>query len=128
MKTPSSALKLLIVDDSSIVRKTIERQISRDRITEIYQARNGREAIEMFERHRPELVTMDITMPEMDGLTCVSRIMALQPKTRLMVISALGDAETAIEAVERGANEYVFKPFTANDLNAAFRNLMEPHP
>ena len=116
--------RLLIVDDSSTVRRSIERHILSDRVTKIYQAANGREAMELFERYRPEFVTMDLTMPEMDGLTCISRMMALKPDTRLMVISALGDAETAIEAVERGANEYVVKPFSAEDLNLALANLI----
>ena len=114
----------MIVDDSSTVRRSIERHIFSDRVTEIYQAANGREAMELFERHRPEFVTMDLTMPEMDGLTCISKMMALKPDTRLMVISALGDAETAIEAVERGANEYVLKPFSPEDLNLALANLV----
>ena len=116
--------KLLIVDDSSTVRRSIERHILSERVTEIYQAANGREAMELFERYRPEFVTMDLTMPEMDGLTCISKMMTLKPDTRLMVISALGDAETAIEAVERGANEYVVKPFSAEDLNLALANLV----
>ena len=116
--------KLLIVDDSSTVRRSIERHILSNRVTEIYQAANGREAMELFERYRPEFVTMDLTMPEMDGLTCISKMMALKPDTRLMVISALGDATTAIEAVERGANEYVVKPFSAEDLNLALANLI----
>jgi two-component system chemotaxis response regulator CheY len=116
--------KLLIVDDSSTVRRSIERHIFSNRVTEIYQAANGREAMELFERYHPEFVTMDLTMPEMDGLTCISKMMALKPDTRLMVISALGDAETAIEAVERGANEYVVKPFSPEDLNLALANLV----
>ena len=116
--------RLLIVDDSSTVRRSIERHILSNRVTEIYQAANGREAMELFERYRPEFVTMDLTMPEMDGLTCISRMMALKPDTRLMVISALGDATTAIEAVVRGANEYVVKPFSAEDLNLALANLI----
>lgn len=121
---PGTSGRLLIVDDSSTVRRSIERHIFSERVTEIYQAANGREAMELFERYRPEFVTMDLTMPEMDGLTCISRMMALKPDTRLMVISALGDAETAIEAVERGANEYVVKPFSAEDLNLALANLV----
>ena len=121
---PATRGSLLIVDDSSTVRRSIERHIFSDRVTEIYQAANGREALELFERYRPEFVTMDLTMPEMDGLTCISRMMAIKPDTRLMVISALGDAATAIEAVERGANEYVVKPFSAEDLNQALANLV----
>ncbi len=121
---PGTSGKLLIVDDSSTVRRSIERHILSERVTEVFQAANGREAMELFERYRPEFVTMDLTMPEMDGLTCISRMMALKPDTRLMVISALGDAETAIDAVERGANEYVVKPFSAEDLNLALANLV----
>jgi two-component system, chemotaxis family, chemotaxis protein CheY len=121
---PGTSGRLLIVDDSSTVRRSIERHILSERVTEIYQAANGREAIELFERYRPEFVTMDLTMPGMDGLTCISKMMTLKPDTRLMVISALGDAETAIEAVERGANEYVVKPFSAEDLNLALANLV----
>jgi two-component system chemotaxis response regulator CheY len=121
---PGTSGRLLIVDDSSTVRRSIERHILSERVTEIYQAANGREAMELFERYRPEFVTMDLTMPEMDGLTCISKMMTLKPDTRLMVISALGDAETAIEAVERGANEYVVKPFSAEDLNLALANLV----
>ena len=116
--------RLLIVDDSSTVRRSIERHILSERVTEIYQAANGREAMELFERYHPEFVTMDLTMPGMDGLTCISKMMQMKPDTRLMVISALGDAETAIEAVERGANEYVVKPFSAEDLNLALENLV----
>jgi two-component system, chemotaxis family, chemotaxis protein CheY len=121
---PGTRGSLLIVDDSSTVRRSIERHIFSERVTEIYQAANGREAMELFERYRPEYVTMDLTMPEMDGLTCITKMMSLKPDTRLMVISALGDAETAIEAVERGANEYVVKPFSAEDLNLALANLV----
>ncbi len=121
---PGTSGRLLIVDDSSTVRRSIERHILSERVTEIYQAANGRQAMELFERYRPEFVTMDLTMPEMDGLTCISKMMTLKPDTRLMVISALGDAETAIEAVERGANEYVVKPFSVEDLNLALANLV----
>ena len=121
---PGTRGRLLIVDDSSTVRRSIERHILSDRVTEIYQAANGREAMELFERYLPEFVTMHLAMPEMDGLTCITRMLAMKPDTRLMVISALGDAETAIEAVERGANEYVVKPFSAEDLNLALANLV----
>lgn len=117
-------MKLLIVDDSGIIRRAIERRIFSQRVTEVRQAGNGREALETFRAFQPDFVTMDITMPEMDGLTCITEMMAIKPDTRLMVISALGDAATAIEAVERGANEYVVKPFSNEELNTAISNLL----
>jgi two-component system chemotaxis response regulator CheY len=116
-------VKLLIVDDSSIVRRTILRQIEADGIEEVLQAPNGQAALDLFYEHLPELVTMDITMPEMDGLACVSAIIEQKPDTRILVISALADEATAIEAVERGANGYVCKPFTEKELNTAFAEL-----
>ena len=119
------AVDRAIVDDSSLVRRSIQRQLDSRTITEVFQAGNGLEALEIFRRELPDLVTMDITMPGMDGLACIVEMMRLRPQTRLMIISALGDAETAIEAVERGANEYVTKPFTADELNQALSHLIE---
>ncbi len=108
-----------------IVRRTILRHLESDCVTEVLEAANGRQAIDLFEQHLPELVTMDITMPEVDGLECVSSMVLIAPEVRILVISALADEETAIEAVERGANGYVCKPFTASELNTAFEELRE---
>jgi len=117
-------MKLLIVDDSSIVRRSIARNLERNSISEIFQAANGLEAIEAFQLHRPDLITMDITMPGIDGLSCVSRLIHIDPSARILVISALGDEATAIDAVERGANGYIYKPFTSEELNEAFNEML----
>lgn len=118
-------MKLLIVDDSSIVRRSIARNLEDNQITEVFQASNGQDAVEVFQQYEPDLVTIDITMPGMDGLSCVSQIIRLQPEAKILVISALGDEATAIEAVERGANGYVYKPFTADELNETFTEMLE---
>jgi len=118
-------MKLLIVDDSSIVRRSIARNLEANNINEVFQASSGQEAVEVFQQNQPDLVTMDITMPGMDGLSCVSRIIDIQPDARILVISALGDESTAIDAVERGANGYVYKPFTTEELNEAFNEMLE---
>lgn len=116
-------MKLLTVDDSSIVRSMIISHLVARGITEVIEAPNGLRALELFRKHQPQLVTMDITMPEMDGLTCITEIVAESPDARILVISALGDEETAMEAVERGASGYVCKPFTAEELAVAFQEL-----
>ena len=99
---PGTRGSLLIVDDSSTVRRSIERHIFSDRVTEIYQAANGREAMELFERYRPEFVTMDLTMPEMDGVQCIREMLRLLPNTSILVVSALNDKATAIAALKLG--------------------------
>ncbi|PTX99421.1 response regulator [Verrucomicrobia bacterium LW23] len=118
-------MRLLIVDDSSIVRRIIERQFRTHNITEIYEASNGQMALDVYRDKKPDLVTMDITMPEMDGLQAVRSIIAINPKARILVISALADAATAVEAVKLGARGFVCKPFTAEELDEAFADILE---
>jgi two-component system chemotaxis response regulator CheY len=115
-------MKLLIVDDSNVIRRSIQRTIG-DRHAEVRTAGNGIEALQVFEEFQPEVVTMDITMPEMDGLSCVEAILGKKPNTRILVISALADKATAVEAVKRGATGFLLKPFTADTLNSELAEL-----
>ena len=118
-------LKLMIVDDSNITRRRIERSQQIDRLRVVGAAANGREAIEMFERTNPDVVTMDLTMPEMDGVECVERLVAIKPEVLILVVSALADKATAVEAIRRGANGFLCKPFTDRQLNDALAELLE---
>jgi two-component system, chemotaxis family, chemotaxis protein CheY len=112
-------MKMLIVDDSMVVRRKIEREINLQEITEIFSATNGKDAIEVFMTHKPDLVTMDLTMPHMDGTDCVKQLVSLDPDTVILVISALSDKATAIRAVKNGAYGFLCKPFTESQLNEA---------
>jgi two-component system, chemotaxis family, chemotaxis protein CheY len=117
-------LKMLIVDDSNIIRRRIERCQQIDRLEVVGAASNGREAVSMFERTRPDVVTMDLTMPEMDGIQCVEEIVQMNPNVLILVISALADKATAVEAIEKGANGFLCKPFTDRQLNDALAELL----
>ncbi|KGO34133.1 MAG: response regulator [Desulfoprunum sp.] len=112
-------MKMLIVDDSLIIRRKIEREINLPELKEIYTASNGQEAVEVFTAHEPELVTMDLTMPRMDGTECVKQLVAINPDTVILVISALADRATAIKAVKYGAYGFLCKPFTESEINEA---------
>ena len=118
------ALKLLIVDDSSIMRRRIERSQQFEELELVGTAGDGLQALELFRRTDPDLVTMDLTMPQMDGIECISRLVALKPAVRILVISALADKATAIEAMEQGANGFLHKPFTDRQLNEAIAELI----
>ena len=118
-------LKLMIVDDSNIIRRRIERSQQIERLQVVGSAANGREALELFERTDPDVVTMDLTMPEMDGIDCVERLVALKPALLILVISALADKATAVEAISRGANGFLCKPFTERELNEALTELLQ---
>ena len=117
-------LKLLIVDDSNLIRRRIERSQQFEDLKLVGTAGNGIEALEIFKKTDPDVVTMDITMPRMDGIECIGQLVALKPAVRILVISALADKATAVEAMERGANGFLNKPFTDRQLNEAILELM----
>ena len=117
-------LKLLIVDDSNVIRRRIERCQQIEHLQVVGLASNGVEAIEVFRRTDPDVVTMDITMPEMDGIECVEQLVALKPDVLILIISALADKATAVEAMEKGANGFLNKPFSDRQLNEALEELI----
>lgn len=118
-------MKLLIVDDSSIMRRAIQKYLDENQIEVVGMAGNGLEAIEVFKKTDPDLVTMDITMPEMDGLTCLQELLKIKPATKVMVITALTDNATGLRALKLGAKNFLGKPFTPEKLNDAFQKLIE---
>jgi two-component system chemotaxis response regulator CheY len=117
-------LRLLIVDDSNIMRRRIERSQQFDELEVVGAAGNGVEALELFRKYDPDLVTMDLTMPQMDGIECIEKLVELKPQVRILVVSALSDKATAVDAMEKGANGFLNKPFTDRQLNEALAELM----
>jgi two-component system chemotaxis response regulator CheY len=124
MMSGHSPLKMMIVDDSNIMRRRIERSQQIERLEVVACAANGREAVQLFEQTRPDVVTMDLTMPEMDGIECVEKLVQMNSHVLILVVSALADKATAVEAIEKGANGFLCKPFTDRQLNDALHELL----
>ena len=120
----SRQIRMMIVDDSNVIRRRIERCQRIDGVEVVGTASNGVEALAMFLDLDPDVVTMDITMPHMDGIECVERMVDLKPGVLILVISALTDKATAVEAVEKGANGFLGKPFSDRQLNDALLELL----
>ncbi|MDF1692132.1 MAG: response regulator [Zhongshania sp.] len=118
-------LKLMVVDDSNIIRSKICRAHNADKFEIVATATDGAEAIAFFEMHHPQVVTMDLTMPNIDGIECIARLAAINPEVLILVVSALSDQATGIEALEKGASGFLLKPFSENDLRAALDELTE---
>ena len=118
-------MKLLIVDDSSIMRRTIEKNLGDYDLEIIGTASNGHEAIEMVKTKEPDVVTLDITMPGMDGLEALDGIMAIRPQTKVMIITALSDKLTGLQALDKGARGFLYKPVNATELAKAFDKLLK---
>ncbi len=117
-------MKLLIVDDSLIVRNAIARCAEGARLETVLRAEDGEAAVALFAEHRPRLVTMDLTMPRLDGLGAIQAIKAMAPETSILVISALNSHKTALEAIRRGACGFLTKPFTEKEVAEALDDLI----
>lgn len=119
-------MKLMIVDDSLAIRRKIERCINTNMQLEIVTANNGADAIEIFTKEQPQAVTMDLTMPKIDGVDCVKELVAINPKVKILVISALNDKATSLQAIKNGAAGFLKKPFTDDALHNALQELFSP--
>jgi len=118
-------LSLMIVDDSNIIRRKIERCNDSELFNVVATAANGVEALDFFQKTKPQVVTMDLTMPQMDGIACIEKLIALNPELRILVISALSDKATGIEALKKGARGFLCKPFSDEQLLEALTELIE---
>ena len=103
--------RILVVDDAAFMRKMVSDALTKGGHEVVGEAGNGAEAIQRFQELKPELTTLDITMPEKDGLSALKEIMALDPTARVVMCSALGQESKVLEAVKSGAKDFVVKPF-----------------
>lgn len=118
-------LKLMIVDDSALIRRRIARDIDKKKFELVAIARNGEEAITLFNVHKPDLITMDLTMPMLDGIECIEHLIDLNPNVQILVVSALSDQATGMEALEKGANGFLIKPFSEQQISSALEIMSE---
>jgi len=108
--------KILVADDASFVRMMISQILAREGLTNIVEAENGRQAVERFKSEQPHLTIMDITMPELDGLAALSEILAFDPLAKVIMCSAVAHESVVLEALNRGALDFVVKPIHPAEL------------
>jgi two-component system chemotaxis response regulator CheY len=107
---------ILIADDAAFMRKMIRSTLTANGYSNFIEASNGAEAVKLFAAQNPDLVFLDVTMPEMDGLEALKRIMAITPSAKVVMCSAIGQEGTIMEAVQNGASEFIVKPFKKDQL------------
>lgn len=103
--------RVLVVDDAAFMRKVLTDTLSKGGHEVVGEAANGMEAVDRFRELRPELTTLDITMPEKDGLTALREILSFDPGAKIVMCSALGQESKVLEAIRAGAKDFVVKPF-----------------
>ena len=115
--------RVLVVDDAAFMRVSIKNMLSKNDYEIVGEAENGKIAVQKFQELAPDIVTMDITMPEMDGLASLKEILALNPSANVIMVSAMGQESMVREAVLSGAKGFIVKPFKEDVILSALHNL-----
>lgn len=118
--------RVLVVDDALFMRKMIGAVATEAGWTVVAEARDGQEAVELYELHRPDLVTMDLVMPRMTGLEALRAIREADPQASVIVISALDQKQALMDAIRLGALDFIVKPFDRERVIGLFRKLGGP--
>jgi two-component system chemotaxis response regulator CheY len=108
--------RVLVVDDAAFMRKVVSDALASGGHEVVGEAGNGAEAVQRYQELSPELVTLDITMPEKDGIQALGEIISLDPGARVLMCSALGQESKVIESIQKGAKDFVVKPFQPAQL------------
>ncbi len=120
-------LKILIVDDSLIIRKKIAKIVQDLGHSVLFNAQNAQEAIDAYQAEHADLVTMDITMPDMDGISAVKALMQIDANAKIIMVTALGQEEMVIRAIQAGAVGYLLKPITQAKLEQSIGELFSAY-
>ena len=115
--------RILIVDDAVFARMRCAKLLT-EKGFEICEAANGEEALSKYKEHKPDAVLLDITMPDMDGITALKQIISHDPNAKVAMVSAMGQKSMVVEALEFGARDFVMKPFDADRVMAAVGKLL----
>lgn len=116
--------RILIVDDAAFMRMMIKDILSKNGFDVVGEAADGLQAVERYQELKPDLVTMDITMPEVDGIEALKRIRAIDSQARVIVCSAMGQQTMVIDAIQSGAKDFIVKPFQADRVLEAVRKAL----
>ncbi|ASW43134.1 response regulator [Clostridium isatidis] len=116
--------RVLIVDDASFMRMMIKDILQKNGFEVVAEGSNGVEAVELYKKERPDIVTMDITMPDMDGIEAVKQIRAFDPNAKIIMCSAMGQQSMVMDAIKSGAKDFIVKPFQADRVLEAIRKVV----
>lgn len=118
------ANRILIVDDAAFMRMMIRDILSKNGYEVVGEAQDGSQAIEKYKELKPDLITMDITMPEMDGISALKEIKKMDGNAKVIMCSAMGQQAMVIDAIQAGAKDFIVKPFQADRVIEAIKKTL----
>ncbi|MCH3964339.1 MAG: response regulator [Clostridium sp.] len=116
--------KVLIVDDAAFMRMMIKDILEKNGFEIVGEANNGIKAVELFKKESPDVVTMDITMPDMDGIEAVKQIKGINPNAKIIMCSAMGQQTMVMDAIKAGARDFIVKPFQPDRVLEAINKVL----
>ena len=116
--------KVLIVDDAAFMRMMLKDILQKNDFEVVAEAENGKVGVVVYQKFKPDIVTMDITMPEMNGIDAVKAIKALDANAKIVMVSAMGQQPMVIEAIQAGANDFIVKPFQPERVIEAISKVL----
>jgi two-component system chemotaxis response regulator CheY len=116
--------RILIVDDAAFMRMMIKDILTKNGYEVVGEAENGQVGVNLYKELKPDLVTMDITMPEMDGISAVKAIKQLDPGAKIIMCSAMGQQMMVMEAIQAGARDFIVKPFQQERVIQAVKKAL----
>lgn len=116
--------KVLIVDDAAFMRMMIKDILQKNGFEVVGEGSNGIQAVELYKQEKPDVVTMDITMPDMDGIEAVKQIKAFDPSAKIIMCSAMGQQSMVMDAIKAGAKDFIVKPFQADRVLEAINKVV----
>lgn len=117
--------RVLIVDDAVFMRMKLRDILEKNGYEVVAEAQNGLEALEKFKQEKPDLVTMDITMPEMDGVAALKEIKSQDKDAKVIMCSAMGQQSMVMEAIQSGALDFIVKPFDTDRVLQSLERVMK---
>ena len=116
--------RVLIVDDAAFMRMMIKDILEKNGFEIVGEASNGLKAVEMYKKEKPDVVTMDITMPDMDGIEAVKAIKAFDSSAKVIMCSAMGQQSMVMDAIKAGARDFIVKPFQSDRVLEAINKVI----
>ena len=116
-------VSILIVDDSAFLRVMLKQLLTKHGFVVVGEAINGRDAIQKYQELTPNIVTMDVTMPEMSGIDAVAEILKIDPKAKIVMVSAMGQVGTVLASIKVGAKDFIVKPYEEEKVIAVIKKI-----
>jgi len=116
---------VMVVDDTGFMRKKLKKVLEESGYSVVAECEDGSEVVEAYQKHKPDIVTMDIVMPKMDGITAVKALLEVEKDAKVVMVSSLGLENKVMEAARAGASSFILKPFSPEELVDVLESVIE---